>query len=98
MSFCAPSQVAMFSVLATALPPSASISSTTAWAGASLTLAVARATEVVHDDLRAFGRERFAWARPIPSPAPVTMTTRPSHDPATVHPCFSSQFFALPEA
>ena len=37
--------------------------------------------EVVDDDAAPWRASSSAWLRPMPRPAPVTMTTRPSHIP-----------------
>ena len=48
--------------------------------------AVHLGAEVVDDDLRPLVGKLMAWPRPMPRPAPVTMTTRPSQMPVTPPP------------
>src|SRR5947208_1518225 len=78
----APSQSDTSSVLATAAPPMAWISSTTSAAGTWELPDPSRAPPRSFTTTRAPWRANSsAWARPMPRPAPVTMTTRPSQIP-----------------
>ena len=81
----APAQSLMSSVLATASPPAATISSTTCWAGpASVPSPDAEPPRSFTTTLAPSAASISACSRPMPRPAPVTMTTRPSHSPATI--------------
>src|SRR4051794_36443598 len=76
----APSQSAMSSVLATASPPAARISSTTCWAGPADEPSPSREVPMsLTTTFAPSAAKANACARPRPLPAPVTMTTRPSH-------------------
>src|SRR2546430_3470656 len=78
----APSQSDTSSVLGTAAPPMAWISSTTSAAGTWELPDPSRAPPRSFTTTRAPWRANSsAWARPMPRPAPVTMTTRPSQIP-----------------
>src|SRR4051794_31680398 len=86
-SFSAPAQSEMSSVLATASPPMALISSTTCWAGPaswpSPSIEPPRSFTTTFAPCSASISE---CSRPMPRPAPVTMQTRPSHNPTIVQP------------
>src|SRR3954452_23646588 len=78
----APSQSATSSVLATASPPAARISSTTCCAGPDDAPSPSREVPMSLTTTRApSAANASACARPRPPPAPVTMTTRPSQIP-----------------
>ena len=71
------------SPLATASAAHGPISSTTSPAGpAERPGAVHLGAEVVDHDLAPWRANSMAWPRPMPRPAPVTMTTLPSQIPA----------------
>jgi hypothetical protein len=60
------------------------IAATPSTAGPSARRSVRAYAEIVDDDLRALPRELQRMGRPMPRPAPVTMTTRPSQIPVMV--------------
>src|SRR5579871_5094735 len=80
--WAAPSQLLTSSPLAMASPPLARIASTTSPAGPSELPAPSSDTPTSFTTTRAPWRANSrAWARPMPRPAPVTITTRPSQIP-----------------
>ena len=84
MSRLAPSTSATSSPLATALAPMARISSTTWPAGpADRPLPSTSAPRSLTTTLAPWRANSMAWARPMPRPAPVITTTRPSQMPGT---------------
>ena len=80
------SQSATLDPLATASPPAAAISSTTPWAALPPPAGdPSRPTPMSLTTTRAPSPAKAsACARPIPPPAPVTMTTRPSSNPISL--------------
>ncbi|SIJ73565.1 Uncharacterised protein [Mycobacteroides abscessus subsp. abscessus] len=81
MRFFAPLQSATSSPLVTASPPAAVISSTTSCAGL-VPADPSRPTPMSLTTTRApSAANASACARPMPRPAPVMMTTRPSSKP-----------------
>ena len=85
-AFCtsrrAPSKSATFSPFAIASPPIARISSTTSPAGPVLDpLPSTSAPRSLTTTFAPWCANSSAWPRPMPRPAPVTMTTRPSQIP-----------------
>src|ERR1700712_5310294 len=65
-----------------ASPPRALISSTTLWAGPAETPLPSREPPMsLTTSLAPSFANSSAWERPMPPPAPVTTTTRPSHNP-----------------
>src|SRR4051812_28518789 len=78
----APDQSPTSSPLATASPPAARIRSMTSPAGpVDEPLPSASVPRSLTTTLAPCRPNSNAWPRPIPRPAPVTMTTRPSHRP-----------------
>src|SRR5258708_737564 len=96
----APSQSAMSSVFAIASPPSARISSTTCCAGPVLAPLPSPATRGSFTTAGAPSCAKpSACSRPMPRPAPVTMTMRPSQMPLTGSYPTGGQFAAtMPQA
>ena len=87
----APSQLEMSSVLATASPPIAVISSTTCWAGpASFPVPSIEPPRSFTTTLAPWWASMSECSRPIPRPAPVTIATRPSQMPLMAVRPFSS--------
>ena len=81
-SFSAPAKSLMSSVLATAWPPAATISSTTCWAGpTSSPVPSMEPPRSFTTMLAPWADSSSACSRPMPRPAPVTMATRPSQMP-----------------
>ena len=82
---CAAAASETLSVLATAVPPAARISSTTRCAGpASLPSPLTEAPMSLTTTLAPCFAIASAMSRPIPPPAPVTTTTLPSTIPALI--------------
>src|SRR5262249_9530065 len=90
----APSQSATSSPLATASPPAARIAATTSAAGPSARpLPSAAEPRSLTTTLAPSRPNSSACARPIPRPAPVTMTTRPSQIPfMAIDPALAQSF------